>query len=325
MKGEYLILEFDQILGNELIKKSLRNTESLNTTLLFLGPEGIGKGLFAKALAKKIMASEDDFTKKRIDKENHPDFYSFYPDPLSDNHLIEKIRYMIEEVYKPPFEAKRKVFVIHEAEKMLPSSSNALLKTLEEPTLDSTIILLASKKEKLLPTIISRCMNFSFNPLLEEEVCQYLEKNYQMSSQDSQKFSKRAEGSIGRAITLSQNLSYQKKEEHLFALVNDSKTFSFFQNAEKLQAIIDEEKKEKTFQKSHIDLLLSQLLLWYRDIYLVSFDKELFFPELKEILLKNAPRKPSFEKIQEGLDKIDLALERNMKFSTCLMDFFLNL
>ncbi|MBF5058662.1 hypothetical protein [Candidatus Neptunochlamydia vexilliferae] len=70
---------------------------------------------------------------------------------------IEAIRTLIEEANLPPFESERKVFIIHEADRMLPSSSNALLKTLEEPPSFVTIILISAHPEALLPTITSRC------------------------------------------------------------------------------------------------------------------------------------------------------------------------
>ena len=64
-----------------------------------------------------------------------------------------------------PFEAKAKVFIIKDADRMLPPSANALLKTLEEPTYDSYIIMTTSNLDEILPTIASRCFKINFSSI----------------------------------------------------------------------------------------------------------------------------------------------------------------
>jgi DNA polymerase III delta prime subunit len=71
---------------------------------------------------------------------------------------------MIAEVSLPPFESPIKIFIFHDAEKMLPSSANALLKTLEEPPSDTYILLLTTNPGAIIPTIISRCRLIPFAP-----------------------------------------------------------------------------------------------------------------------------------------------------------------
>jgi DNA polymerase-3 subunit delta' len=315
-------MQFDQILGNEKIKSYLKRSleeNSLNNTLLFLGPEGIGKGLFAKALAKDLLEVDE----KRIDQETHPDYTAIYPDPNSGLHSIEKIRFLIEEVYKPPFEAKGKVFVIHDAQNMLASSANALLKTLEEPTPDTTIVLLASSKEALLPTIVSRCKVFAFDALLEKDIKEYLTTNLSIEEQKASLFAKRAEGSLGNGITFATDESFAKKEKLLIEIL---KTPGFLlENAEKIQSLLDEEKKEQTFSKTHVDLLLKMIYMWLRDLHSVGFSASLFYPEYKEILLAQSVKKANFETVKKALFNFQDAVERNIRFSSCLMQFFLEI
>ena len=62
-------------------------------------------------------------------------------------HPIESIRKLIDQVYSAPYEAARKVFLIYSAERMQTAAANALLKTLEEPLFDTTLILLAGADE----------------------------------------------------------------------------------------------------------------------------------------------------------------------------------
>lgn len=100
----------------------------------------------------------------------HPDLHRYVPDTTAGLHSIEAMRRLIEEVYMAPFRAPAKVFIIEDAERMLPTSSNALLKTLEEPSLHCYILLLTPLEDALLPTIISRCRKISFPYLPKQPV-----------------------------------------------------------------------------------------------------------------------------------------------------------
>lgn len=132
-----------------MLSKLLENTPQ---TLLFIGPKEVIE-VEADAFARKLL----DTTKK-----NPPDLRTLYPEGKAYHHPMHAIKQFIEEAGLPPFEAKRKVFMIYEAERMLPSSSNALLKTLEEPLEAVTIILSTSHPEILLPTVFSRCFRVDF-------------------------------------------------------------------------------------------------------------------------------------------------------------------
>jgi len=98
---------------------------------------------------------------------SHPDFFSI----SGLNSIgIEHIRDLEKKLALKPYKAKIKIVVINEAEKLTLPAQNALLKTLEEPPANSLIILTASKKDLLLPTVVSRCRIIR----LKEET--YLEK-----------------------------------------------------------------------------------------------------------------------------------------------------
>ncbi|MDN3508917.1 MAG: hypothetical protein P0S93_02675 [Candidatus Neptunochlamydia sp.] len=130
--------------------------------LLFEGSKGSRKGEYAETFAHALL---------RTEKKDPPDLRILYPEGKGDHHPIHVIRQLIEETTLPPFEANQKVFLLHEADRMLPTSSNALLKTLEEPVSKVTIILLSSHVESLLPTVVSRCFRIFFEKeeILEEE------------------------------------------------------------------------------------------------------------------------------------------------------------
>lgn len=129
------------------LKKALERN-SLHHALVLSGSE---KEEIARTLARELLQTE---------KEEHPDLHLYRPEGKSETHSIEAMRSLIEEVHKPPFEAKRKVFILFEAERIPPLAAHALLKTVEEPELDSTIIFLTNAPQELLPTLRSRCIEF---------------------------------------------------------------------------------------------------------------------------------------------------------------------
>lgn len=110
-------------------------------------------------LAKKLMGPDHHV---KIDSGNHPDLHFYAPEGKSHLHTMVSMKSLIQEMALPPFESTSKIFILDEAEKMLPSASNALLKTLEEPNEDSFVILICSRPEALLPTLRSRLHPVSF-------------------------------------------------------------------------------------------------------------------------------------------------------------------
>jgi DNA polymerase-3 subunit delta' len=233
---------FSHLIGNPIAKdilERLLEKGTLPSVLLFHGIEGIGKGLFAKAVAEKLMG--------RI-KKDHPDIHIYYPEGKSSQHPISAMRQLIDEVGMPPFEAPCKVFIVHDAEKMLPSSSNALLKTLEEPPTDTYIFLISSDPDKLLPTIVSRCRKIPFFPVPEEELAAFL------NTPEGKRMAYLAQGSVAKAL----------KETHYS--VDDlfhCKTYGeLLQAFSKLEDGSDDEEGERL---TKADEIFEAILYWVRE------------------------------------------------------------
>jgi DNA polymerase III subunit delta' len=169
---------FSHIIGNEHIKHYLINMVDRNAvanSLLFAGPDGIGKSLFAEAFAKLLLCSNDPegIHCHKIESGSHPDVRIYHPEGKIGMHSIDSMRQFSEEVYLSPYEGLWKVFIIHDADRMLSYSANALLKTFEEPAPRSLIILLSSNPKALLPTVLSRCRTLRFH-LPPERAVQHL-------------------------------------------------------------------------------------------------------------------------------------------------------
>ena len=178
-------MAFENLIGNEKIKTILTNAIQSNNVLhsyLFTGIDGIGKSLFAKEFANMILCTSDN--KKpcqncksclEFQGESHPDFLQIEPED-GKTIKIEQIRYLQEKIAEKPITSEKKVYIINECDTLTREASNALLKTLEEPPIYATIILITANESKLLVTIKSRCTKMAFQPLSEIEIKTYLKQ-----------------------------------------------------------------------------------------------------------------------------------------------------
>lgn len=108
---------------------------------------------FCHALAQRLIAST---------RPDHPDLVVFKPQGKQALHTIQEMRRLSDEAKRRPHMAPYVVIIVEEADRMMPTSSNALLKTFEEPHNQCLIFLVTSKPERLLPTLLSRCTKLNF-------------------------------------------------------------------------------------------------------------------------------------------------------------------
>ncbi|WP_414830681.1 DNA polymerase III subunit delta' [Alteromonas sp. H39] len=155
MNLPWLTSVFNQLTGRFLANR-------LHHALLFCGPAGIGKLALAEAFSKTLLcqkpsslgACEHCQSCALLDANTHPDFHILE----SKKQLgVDKIREGIGKLSATSQLGRNKVLVIPNADAMTDSAANALLKTLEEPTNNTFIMLLTDKVQHLLPTILSRC------------------------------------------------------------------------------------------------------------------------------------------------------------------------
>ncbi len=173
------------IIGNELVIDALRQSvpNKLVHAYLFSGAGKVGKFTTAKSFVKSIQCQEDekDFCGQcancvAIDSGFHPDVCIL--EPAGDKKKEINVK-MIRELQKTlslyPYQGKYKVAIIREAQKMNREAANALLKTLEEPSKNVVLILTSSAYQELLPTILSRCAQYSFLTTKKENIASFLE------------------------------------------------------------------------------------------------------------------------------------------------------
>jgi DNA polymerase III delta' subunit len=175
-------MDFDNILGNSRVKKILRlalQKKRLPNSLLFYGPEGVGKKRMAFSLAKAVNCErrKDDAcnecpTCRAISGGRFPDVQEI--GPAGQVIKVEHVREMRQAAYMRPMVGRKRIFIISEADKMNEESSNTVLKILEEPPLFSHFMLVTDKPHLILPTIKSRCQSLQFLPIGREEIVRAL-------------------------------------------------------------------------------------------------------------------------------------------------------
>src|SRR5262247_1462195 len=222
----FLFMSFAKLVGNqrnkEILQRLLKNGR-VNSTLIFAGPDGVGKRQFALSFAKAVncqkapagayapaaMDSCDECPVcRRINASGYGDVTVVRPD--GQFIKIAQTREMAEEVYFRPREGRQRFFIIDEADRLREEAANSLLKTLEEPPSTSTIILVTARPDALLPTIRSRAQRLNFVALSVAEMEKYLAENYPRPAPDTALLARVTQGRIGQATAF--DLSVYRQE-----------------------------------------------------------------------------------------------------------------
>lgn len=211
---------FDKTRGHKRTKARLQGlleTERIPSAMLFHGLEGIGKTRLAYEFAQALLCPStcglcSDC--QAVEKGLHPDVKAVnasYQAALEEEEAAKQrtlkvatIRHLRRDMELQSLLGKWKVAVIEEAQTMEVEASNALLKILEEPPPRTLWILVATQKDRLPKTVVSRCFSIPFSPLSAPDVAALLvEKG--LDRPRAQRLAELAEGSVSRALQLSES------------------------------------------------------------------------------------------------------------------------
>ncbi len=290
------------IIGQERALRILLGTLKRNrvpSSILLSGDSGIGKRLAAINYAKAVNCLEPaDFdccdkcmSCKKIDSEMHPDVSMIVPE--NDVITIETIRNTQEVISLRPYEGRKKVLIVDDADAMNIYAANAFLKTLEEPPDDSLIILISSNPERLPDTIRSRCVNVRFYPLPVDGCREVASKNIDPKSIDFV-----LNLSMGRP-GLAVSRDFIKENEWFMKLLNN---------------MIYEKSKDVWSDKGEIRAWLDMAFILLRDmaVYKITGSE-------KDLMLKCQGSKVKGQEIQSILNSY-----QDMQQVRGLLDFNLN-
>ncbi len=191
-----------------LSRAAVRGT--LPPSLIFDGPEGVGKRKAALALAQLLNCTAAATTSsgdscgecpscKRIARGVHADVVLLEPGDTGAIK-VDQVRDVVERTAYRPFEGRRRVVIVDQADEMLVEAQNALLKTLEEPPSASIFVLVTSRPDVLLPTVRSRCPRLRFGRLAPADVAQVLMVAHGYGAEAAHAAASMSDGSIGRAL-----------------------------------------------------------------------------------------------------------------------------
>ena len=194
---------FDKVVGQNHVTNTLKNSiieNKIPSAILFCGPKGVGKTTCARIYAKEI-------NKEFIQLENYDYTFNIFELDAASNRKIDDIRDLLEKVKIPPQIGKYKVYIIDEVHMLTKEAENAFLKTLEEPPPHIVFILATTEKNKILPTILSRCQIYDFKKISDNDSKKYIEEivkseGYDYESKAISIIAKKAYGSLRDCLTI---------------------------------------------------------------------------------------------------------------------------
>jgi DNA polymerase-3 subunit delta' len=239
--------------------------------------------------------------------------------------LIDSIRKLKKTLSLSQVSRGRRVVIVSRADEMTVESANAFLKTLEEPHENVTIILTTSRKELLLPTILSRCQTIHFPGLSRKTITEYLIEVKNIDSNEAELAAAFSQGSITRSLDFL-NDDMRQLRELAVAMLRTALTKKGYKI--NLSKSIEELTKDKSKRK--IEMFLNILLLWLRDVEifrntedkdrLVNIDHQEVFQRFIKTFGKS-DIKTAIETVENSIARI----KKNMPLNLLLLSMFIEI
>ncbi len=292
-----------------------------NLKLVFALPRGKNEKDHDDSPLDKLTTSDIEEIKKEIADKSQNHYHRLSITGAREIRIIS-----IREIKKlsslSTTEGFYKVFLISNADELNTEASNSFLKLLEEPPERTLFILTTSRKENILPTIVSRCQDLFFDDLSQEEIENGLKTFFKFEPSKSRLLAQLSGGSFSRALKLTDD-SYNEMRDNVVSFLRLILSSKFKNIFEEIDEILNEKDKVKT------QIFLSMILVWMRDLFLVSeglHDKIINMDQLDalESFNKRLPNADIFSSIDFVEDAIKL-IERNVNLQIIFYSLIINL
>ena len=204
---------FEGVLGNEMALRLLGRaleTGEVSQAYLFHGPPGVGKRMVALRFGAALVAGGYVAAEDRALRGMHPDLTEIVPQGAFTT--IGQVREIVRLAASRPFEGARRVFILR-ADTLNVQAANALLKTLEEPEGETVFVLLATSREGVLPTILSRAQALRFNPVPTSAVAGFLQGR---GAAEPELAAELGRGSVGLSLRYAEDPQFGELREAVF-------------------------------------------------------------------------------------------------------------
>lgn len=314
---------WNDIVGQKQLVDNLRGAlkfHKISHAYLIQGERLSGKkmiaDIFARALQCEAEGSEEQGkippcnqcrSCKQAMNRNHPDI--IYVSHEKPNVIsVDNIRQQINgDIAIKPYSGERKIYIVDEAEKMNVQAQNALLKTLEEPPEYAVILLLATRAEAMLQTILSRCVVLNTRPVHEQPIKNFLMQKIKVPDYRAAICASFARGNVGRAMELASNEVFDNMKNSVIGVMKKIPEMQINQIAAEIKKITEE--------KFDVEDYLDLCFIWYRDVLLykacgIHGDKKhiIFKEDMTDIA--DAAKRYSYEGLERIIHSIDRARSR---------------
>lgn len=207
---------FQSVVGQKSLTHTLKNaiaTDRVAQAYLFCGPRGVGKTSCARIFAKTLNCMHRTPDGEACGEcESCLDFqrgnsYNVVELDAASNNGVDQMRTLTEQVNIPPQTGSRRVFIIDEVHMLSSAAFNAFLKTLEEPPKYAVFILATTEKNKVLPTILSRCQIYDFSRITDTDIADHLayvaaNENIRVEPEALEIIASKADGAMRDALSI---------------------------------------------------------------------------------------------------------------------------
>lgn len=241
---KYRPSNFDSVVGQSALTTTLKNavkSGKLAHAYLFCGPRGVGKTTCARIFAKAINCQNPTADGEACNEcescqsFNEQRSLNIFELDAASNNSVEHIKKIMEQTRIPPQLGRYKVFIIDEVHMLSQAAFNAFLKTLEEPPSYVIFILATTEKQKILPTILSRCQIYDFERMTVSDTIKHLKsvaakENIQYEEEALAVIAEKADGGMRDALSIFDqaasfcqgDITYAKVIEDLNVLDSDN-------------------------------------------------------------------------------------------------------